>query len=81
MKTAIGSVVYSQGLGYISDFLESLKNQSTQDFSIILLNDDIEEKLFEKEFSFYIMYFGKRMQIFHTQKKFSRTYEIGRAHV
>lgn len=76
MKMAIGSVVYSQGIGYISDFLESLKNQSTQDFSIILLNDDIEEKLLEKEFSFYIMYFGQRMQIFHTQKKFSRVYEL-----
>lgn len=76
MKTAIGSVVYSQGLAYISDFLESLKNQSTQDFSIILLNDDIEETIFEKEFSFYIMFFGRRMRVYHTRKKFAQPYKL-----
>lgn len=61
MNTAIGSVVYSQGLEYIGEFLESLKNQSVQDFSIILLNDNIEENFFEKNYSTYITYFGSRI--------------------
>lgn len=76
MNTAIGSVVYSQGIEYIGDFLESLKKQSVQDFSIILLNDDIEGNIFEKNYSSYLTYFGSRIQVISTQKICPQPYEL-----
>lgn len=41
MKVAVGSVIYAGALEYLTDFLQSLEEQSDQDFSIMLLNDNV----------------------------------------
>ena len=37
MKVAVGSVIYAGALEYLTDFLQSLEEQSDQDFSIMLV--------------------------------------------
>lgn len=63
MSTVVGSVIYKQAIEYIDDFLESLKDQTDQNFDVLLLNDNVEEELFLKIFEKYIQYFGDRLKV------------------
>lgn len=48
MKVVVASVVYKAALEYLNDFLGSVSEQNTdQDFTVLLLNDDIPEKQLE----------------------------------
>lgn len=42
MKVALGSVVYQEASKFKSDFIESINNQNTSDFDVILLNDNLK---------------------------------------
>lgn len=43
MKVIFGSVVYQTALKYLDDFLNSLNEQTYQQFEILLINDDLEK--------------------------------------
>ncbi len=48
MKVVIASVVYKDALDYLDDFLNSLREQITnQKYTILLLNDDIPDELLQ----------------------------------
>lgn len=63
MSIVIGSVIYKKAMRYLEDFLNSLKNQTMQNFDIILINDGIDEKLFFTKFKKYIHFFGDRIKV------------------
>ena len=42
-----GSVVYEKALVYLPDFVESLSRQTYKDFSLLLLNDGIDDQLLD----------------------------------
>ena len=48
MKTAVGSVIFEEASKYLGDFFESLETQTDQDFSVILINDNISSEHLEK---------------------------------
>ena len=48
MKTAVGSVIFEEASEYLGDFFESLEKQTDQDFSVILINDNISSEHLEK---------------------------------
>lgn len=41
MKTVVGSVVYKEAIRYLPDFFLSLQRQEDQDFTVLLVNDNI----------------------------------------
>ena len=46
MKTAVSSVIFDGAIEFFEDFIQSLSRQTTQNFSLILINDNIsKEKL------------------------------------
>lgn len=49
---AFGTVVYSAALEYLKDFLNSLNNQTFQNFELVVVNDNINPKILK-------MYFNK----------------------
>lgn len=55
MKVVFGSVVYKSAEKYLNDFLMSLQKQKESDFSIIIINDDIETKQLNNIFSNYLI--------------------------
>ena len=44
MKTAVGSVIFEGAEKYLRDFFLSLERQTDQDFSIIIINDNISSE-------------------------------------
>lgn len=38
---AFGTVVYNNAVPYFTEFIESIKNQSYKDFSLLIINDDV----------------------------------------
>ena len=76
MKTAVGSVIYSQADEYIGDFLESLRMQSIQNFTIILISDDIEELSFRRKYDNYVRFFGKRLLFISTKEITPEPYKL-----
>jgi len=42
MKTAVVTYIYSAGLSFLPDFLQSLATQSDQDFDLFIFNDGVE---------------------------------------
>ena len=44
MKTAVGSVIFEGAEKYLRDFFLSLEMQTDQDFSIIIINDNISSE-------------------------------------
>lgn len=61
MKLTVGSVVYKQAIPYMEDFLESLKQQDSDNFDIILLSDDIELTYLQHRLKEYNSYWGERL--------------------
>ena len=55
MKVVFGSVVYKNAEKYLNDFLMSLQKQKESDFSIIIINDDIDTKQLNNIFSNYLL--------------------------
>lgn len=56
--TVFGSVLYDGAITYFNDFVESINNQSSRDFDVLLINDnimdteilnDIKEKIFRRK--------------------------------
>lgn len=76
MKVAVGSVIYSGAIEFIDDFLESLRIQTTQDFDIVLVSDDIAETYFQRRFQKYIYFFGERIVFIPTKEKFPEPYKL-----
>ncbi|MBD5492125.1 MAG: glycosyltransferase family 2 protein [Lachnospiraceae bacterium] len=76
MKTAVGSVVYSEAIEFIDDFLESLRIQSTQDFDIILISDNIAESYFRQKFEKYILFFDERIIFIPTREMTPEPYKL-----
>lgn len=55
MNTAVFSVVYPGVERYLPDFLNSLANQSDRDFTLFLINDNVEDKnIFFMQFPFSV---------------------------
>jgi len=48
MKVAFGTVVYKESFKYHQEFIESINNQDSNDFDIVLLNDNLNEEEFNK---------------------------------
>lgn len=65
MKVVFGSVVYCMAKKYLDNFLKSIDNQSSQDFSVLLVDDDIEIRELKKVLSRYSI----DMDIVHIQDK------------
>ncbi len=74
MNIVIGSVIYKQAMKYIDDFLNSLKHQTLQNFDVLLVNDDIDEKDFFISFKKYIHFFGDRIKVIKANSNISQPY-------
>lgn len=76
MDIVLGSVIYSEALNYIDDFLDALKNQTVQDFDILLVNDNIDPKVLEEKFMCYIDFFGSRLNIINKNNSILEPYQL-----
>lgn len=48
MRTVIGSVIFEEAAGYLEDFFVSLEKQTDQDFTVMLVNDNIRSEYLEQ---------------------------------
>ncbi len=53
MKVFFGSVVYPSMLPFFGDFISSLQRQEYKDYTLLLINDGVEEEILEKGLSDY----------------------------
>lgn len=74
MSIAVGSVIYKQAVKYLDDFFISLKNQTMQNFDVILVNDDIDDKEFSTFLKKYIHFFGSRIKVIKAHSNIFQPY-------
>lgn len=48
MKASFGTVLYKESLEFLQDFAESLNNQDCDDFDVLLLNDNLNDRELKK---------------------------------
>lgn len=65
MKILFGSVVYQAGDKYLDDFFSSIDRQTDKNFSVLLLNDDMDMERLKKKLSKYAF----DAEIIHIQDK------------
>lgn len=53
MRAVLGSVVYRKAEAYLNDFFQSIAEQTTDDFSLLLLNDDMDPQELRRILSGY----------------------------
>ena len=68
MKVVLGSVVYQGALSYLEDFLRSVDKQVDCEFSLLLLNDNMDPMILKKKVSKYsfqadIMHFDNKTPV------------------
>lgn len=76
MKVAFGSVIYPVAIKYLQDFFESLKKQTVQDFDIVLINDNVSQKIIMKELEKYFKIFRQRLIIINPDKDGLKPYQL-----
>ena len=63
MKTVVGSVVYKEALRYLPDFFLSLQRQDDQDFTVLLVNDNIAAEELQELMQRYGQALAERIEI------------------
>lgn len=76
MRIVVGSVIYSEAIPYIHDFLKSLQQQTVQNFDVLLINDNIPMDIITQLLELYSEDFKGRIKIEDCTSEEQELYEL-----